>query len=172
MKEIVLIGGPNGAGKTTAARVLLSEFLVESEFLNADEIAREISPEDPEVAAFAAGRELLVQMRKLIQEGSSFALETTCSGKAYLRILEQCKKEGWRIVLFYFWLPSLEISLARVRQRVSKWGHNIPPELIQRRFLTGLWNMRHCYHPLADTAAIYDNSGKQRTLVAEKAAFR
>jgi predicted ABC-type ATPase len=94
VKEIVLIGGPNGAGKTTAARVLLPEFLDENVFLNADEIARGIAPENPEAAAFAAGRVLIERMRGLVQQGRSFALETTCSGKTYLHLLEQCKGDG------------------------------------------------------------------------------
>ncbi|MGO8759140.1 MAG: AAA family ATPase [Terracidiphilus sp.] len=168
MKEIVIIGGPNGAGKTTAARVLLPEFLRDHEFLNADEIAREISPDDPEAAALAAGRVLIERMRWLVRESRSFALETTCSGKSYLRLLDRCKREGWRIALFYFSLPSPDASLARVAQRVREGGHNIPTDVIQRRFRTGLWNMRNLYLPLADTAAIYDNSSQRRVLVAEK----
>lgn len=168
MKEIVLIGGPNGAGKTTAARVLLREFLFENEFLNADEIAREIAPEDPEAAAFTAGRELIERMRGLVRQGRSFALETTCSGKTYLHFLERCRTEGWRIALFYFWLPSPEISLARVARRVREGGHDIPREAIFRRYRLSVRNMLLLYLPLADSAAIYDNSEQRRTLIAEK----
>lgn len=168
MKEIVLIGGPNGAGKTTAARVLLADFFELHEFLNADEIAREIAPEDPEAAAFAAGRELIERMRGLVRQGRSFALETTCSGKSYLHLLEQCKSDGWRIALFYFWLPSPEISMARVAKRVQEGGHSIPREAIFRRYRLSVWNMLHFYLPLADTAAIYDNGEGHRKLIAEK----
>ena len=168
MKEIVILGGPNGAGKTTTARILLSDFLREHEFLNADEIAREISPRNPEAASLSAGRELINRMRSLVLGGNSFAFETTCAGKSYIRVLEQCRRNGWRIALFYFWLPSPEDSLARVAKRVSEGGHGIPAEVIQRRFRTGLRNMRHLYLPLADTAAIYDNSGQRRILIAQK----
>lgn len=168
MKEIVILGGPNGAGKTTAARVLLPAVFRDCEFLNADEIAREILPENPEGAAMAAGRELIKSMRRLIREESSFVLETTCSGRSYIPVLRDCREQGWSIALFYFWLPSPEASLARVAQRVREGGHGIPPEVIYRRFRTGLWNMRHLYLPLADSAAIYDNSGQRRTLVADK----
>jgi predicted ABC-type ATPase len=102
MKEIILLGGPNGAGKTTAANVLLPEFLDLHPYLNADEIAREISPENVEAAAMAAGRQMIEQMRTLVRNGQSLALETTCSGKSHLRLLRQCKESGWRITLLYF----------------------------------------------------------------------
>lgn len=82
MKDIVILGGPNGAGKTTAARVLLPDFLALNEYLNADEIARGISPDDVDAAAFAAGREMILRMRSLVRDGRSFAFETTCSGKS------------------------------------------------------------------------------------------
>jgi predicted ABC-type ATPase len=167
-KDIFILGGPNGAGKTTAARILLPAFLREREFLNADEIAREISPENPERAAIAAGREFISRMRRLIREGSSFAFETTCAGRSYIPTLKLCKELEWSISLFYFWLPSPEASIARVAKRVAAGGHGIPAEVIYRRFTTGLWNMRHLYLPLADTAAIYDNGGERRILIAEK----
>ena len=82
------------------------EFFEKYEFLNADEIARSISPENVEAAAMAAGRQLIARMRELISEGTSFGLETTCSGKSYLRLLNQCKAEGWCVILLYFWLDS------------------------------------------------------------------
>lgn len=90
MKEIVLIGGPNGAGKTTAARVLLADFFKLHEFLNADEIAREIAPQDVESASLAAGRRMIERMRDLVWRGESFGFETTCAGRSYLGLLERC----------------------------------------------------------------------------------
>jgi predicted ABC-type ATPase len=168
MKNIVLLGGPNGAGKTTAARVLLPEFLGISDFLNADEIAREIAPHDPESAAFAAGRKFLDRMRRLIGMDRSFAFETTCSGKSYVPLLRSCKDDGWKITLCYLWLPRPEDSVARVAKRVAQGGHNVPRETIYRRFRRGLWNALYVYLPLADTAAIYDNSGQDRIVIAEK----
>jgi predicted ABC-type ATPase len=170
MKEIVILGGPNGAGKTTAARVLLPEFFNLHPFLNADEIARRLSPADVEAAAFAAGREMIKKMRALVRDGRSFAFETTCSGKAYIPMLEDCRAMGWRISLNYLSLPSPEYSIVRVAKRVSQGGHHIPDEVIQRRFKIGLWNMRHLYLPLADTAAIYDNSDGHRVLIADREA--
>lgn len=168
MKEIVILGGPNGAGKTTAARVLLPDFLELHPFLNADEIAHRISPDDVEAAALAAGRLLIEQMRTLVRDDRSFALETTCAGKSYLRLLQQCKQQGWRITLLYFWLPTPEYAIARVARRVSHGGHSIPSEVVLRRYYAGVWNMRNLYLPLADEAEIYDNTDRQRVLIAEK----
>jgi predicted ABC-type ATPase len=167
-KEIFIIGGPNGAGKTTAARKFLPNSVHAPAFLNADEIAREISPENPEVAAFASGRLLLERFRELVWQNESFAFETTCAGRSYVPMLRGCVESGWRIIFYYLWLPSPEDSASRVAKRVLEGGHSIPSHDIQRRFIPGLWNMRHLYLPLADTAAIYDNSGRERILIAEK----
>ena len=168
MKEIVILGGPNGAGKTTAARVLLPEFFDLHPFLNADEIAHELSPENVEAAALAAGRLMIERMRALVREGRSFALETTCAGRSYSRLLQQCKVDGWRITLLYFWLRTPEDAIGRVARRVSQGGHNIPREVVVRRYYAGVWNMRNLYLPLADEAEVYDNTGRPRILIAEK----
>ena len=137
--------------------------------MNADEIARILSPGDPDGAAFAAGRQLIEKMRGLVRDGRSFAFETTSSGKSYLRLLEQCKGVGWRISLFYFWLPKPEIAIARVARRVSQGGHSIPPDVIVRRWYSGVANMRDFYLPLADEAEIYDNTDRKRILIAKSA---
>jgi predicted ABC-type ATPase len=105
MKEIILLGGPNGAGKTTAARVLLPEFLSRYVFLNADDIARGLTPHNVEASALAAGRQLILRMRGLVRSQTSFAVETTCAGNSYIPLLKECRNRGWRITLFYFWLP-------------------------------------------------------------------
>ena len=167
MKEIVLLGGPNGAGKTTAAKVLLpSRLLVVGAYLNADEIARELNPVDPESVALRAGRVMLQKMRSFIQSETSFAMETTCSGKSYVPMLAECKSHGWRISLLYLWVPSPEYSIARVARRVSHGGHSIPDEMVHRRYWSGLWNMGNQYLPLADLATIYDNRDSGLRLVA------
>ncbi len=170
MKEIVILGGPNGAGKTTVARVLLPQFFRSQEFayLNADEIAREISPQNVDAAAFAAGRRMIGRMQELVSRGMSFAFETTCAGKTYLPMLEQCKREGWRLTLIYLWLPSPDSAVGRVRRRVAHGGHGIPEKTIVRRFFAGLRNMLEFYLPLAETAAIYDNGGMERVLVVDR----
>jgi predicted ABC-type ATPase len=165
-KDIFILGGPNGAGKTTAASVLLPEKLRLNAFLNADEIARIISPDNVEAVAFEAGRLMIERMRDMVRDGQSFAFETTCSGKSYIRLLKECQNAGWRISLIYLWVPSPEYSIARVARRVSQGGHHIPDEVIRRRYQTGLWNMRHLYLPLADDATIYDNRDRAMRLIA------
>jgi predicted ABC-type ATPase len=104
MKDIVLLGGPNGAGKTTAASVLLPEYYKMRSYMNADEIARDLSPANVEAAALAAGRVMIERMRAKARAGESFAIETTLAGKSYIPMLKECKANGWRTVLFYFWL--------------------------------------------------------------------
>lgn len=168
-KDIFILGGPNGAGKTTAARVLLPLQLRMGAFLNADEIARRISPDNPATADLRAGRILLECLQEMIRQKRSFAFETTCAGRAYLKILRDCRASGWRVSLLYLWIPSAEYSLARVSRRVSQGGHSIPPEVIQRRYRTSLWNMIHLYLPLVDDAVIYDNRDGAMSVVARRA---
>jgi predicted ABC-type ATPase len=168
VKDIFILGGPNGAGKTTAANVLLPEKLRLHAFLNADEIARVISPDDVESVAFEAGRLMIERMRQMVHDGQSFAFETTCAGKSYIRLLNECKKAGWRVSLLYLWVSSPEYSMARVARRVSQGGHDIPDEVVRRRYHTGLWNMRNLYLPLADEARIYDNRDNALRLIARR----
>jgi predicted ABC-type ATPase len=168
MPEIVIIGGPNGAGKTSAAPSLLQYGLNIPDFVNADEIARGLSPLDPERTALAAGRLMLERMRELTRSRRSFAFETTCSGRAYLQMLKQCKADGWRVTLVYLWLKSPEDAVERVARRVRQGGHNIPTDVVIRRYWAGLSNMRLLYLPLADVAAIHDNSDGSGALIAER----
>jgi predicted ABC-type ATPase len=167
LKEIVILAGPNGAGKTTAARKLLPKFTEIREFLNADEFARRIAPDSVGSAAFAAGRMLLKRMHELVDRNVSFGLETTLSGKSYVRLLKGCKQAGWRITVVYFWLPSPKDAIARVQRRVLAGGHGVPVEDIRRRYYAGLANLVRLYTPLADELEIYDNSYK-RALIASR----
>jgi predicted ABC-type ATPase len=168
MKDIVLLGGPNGAGKTTAARVVIPESLGIREFLNADEFARSIDPENVERVAWAAGRLMLEKVRDLVGRRESFGLETTCAGKSYLNLLRNMKVKGWRITLVYFWLKSPSLAVARVAHRVKEGGHAVPPDVVRRRYYSSIVNMRTLYLPLADEVEIYDNSGWRRTLIATR----
>ncbi len=167
-KEIIIIGGPNGAGKTTAAGVLLPRTIAITEFVNADEIARGMSPNDVDGAAFAAGRAMLERLKALLDQEKSFAFETTCAGLGHLALLRNAKARGWQVSLLFLWLPSPEAALARVAQRVRQGGHDIPPDVIARRYWKGMVNARDRYLPLSDLARIYDNSDARRILVAEK----
>ena len=120
MPDIVVLGGPNGAGKTTAARVVLPEQLAIREFVNADEIARGLSPFNAERTAATAGRLMSERMRGLVRERHSFAFETTCSGRAHVGLLRRCKIARWRVTLVFLWLPSPQAALDRVAHRVPE----------------------------------------------------
>jgi predicted ABC-type ATPase len=168
LKDIVIIGGPNGAGKTTAARRLVPRGLDIREFVNADEIARGLSPYNAEHAAVAAGRLMIERIQALVKSGESFAFETTCAGRVYLPWLRDCQARGWRVLLLFLWLPTPEAALERVARRVRAGGHSIPRDVVIRRWKTGLENMRNLYLPLSDGAQIHDNSDGTRILIAER----
>jgi len=170
LRDIVIIGGPNGAGKTTSAPAIIPRRLQIHEFVNADEIARGLSPFDPEATATAtvAGRLMLERIQTLVRNSESFAFETTCAGRAHARWLRECKSQGWRVTLVFLWLPTPEAALERVAKRVREGGHSIPREVIIRRWETGAANMRDIYLPLSDIAMIYDNSDAGRVLIAER----
>jgi len=167
MRDIVILGGPNGAGKTTAAPFVVPRELGIREFVNADEIARGLSPFNAEGAALAAGRLMIDRMRMLVREGQSFAFETTCAGRAHAGWLRACKADGWRVTLVYLWLRSPQMALDRVARRVRQGGHHIPGDVVVRRYHLGLVNMRRLYFPLAEVAGIYDNSDYERTLIVQ-----
>jgi predicted ABC-type ATPase len=168
--ELIILGGPNGAGKTTAAQIVVPRKLGIAEFVNADEIARGLSPFNPEGAAFAAGRLMLQRMRSLASGDRDFAIETTCSGRGHINFLRHCKQMGWRITFVFLSLPSPQIALERVARRVAAGGHSIPAETITRRYWSGLRNMVTDYLPVADVAAVYDNAGDEPILIAERAS--
>jgi predicted ABC-type ATPase len=167
-RNVVIVGGPNGAGKTTWAVANLSSTFGIQEFVNADEIARGFSPLDPERVAAAAARAMLGRLRALVASGDSFAFETTCAGRTHARLLKQCRSAGYRLLLVYLWLPSVETAVARVARRVAHGGHGIPKDVIARRYQLGLRNVRYLYLPLVDTAIIFDNSDGHFVPIAER----
>lgn len=153
-KHIFVIGGPNGAGKTTAAAILLPQTAV-MEFVNADEIARGMSPNDVDSAAMAAGRAMIERLNGLLARGTDFSFETTCSGRGHVAFLERARRQGWQVSLLFLWLRSPELAAERVVRRVEQGGHNIPPDVIARRYWKGIANMRDAYVPASDSAAVY-----------------
>jgi len=164
---IYLIAGCNGAGKTTFAREFLLKEVDCVNFLNADYLALGLSPLSPETAAMKAGRLLLAEFKSLVERDETFALESTLSGKTYLRLLNLSKYRGFRIYLHYLWLPSPAIAVARVRERVKKGGHNVPVPDIRRRFERSLRNLVSDYAPLADRWAVWNNENSPPALLAE-----
>jgi predicted ABC-type ATPase len=156
--HVYIVAGPNGAGKTTFVREFLPRYVHCREFLNADLLAAGLSPFDPETAAVAAGRVFLARMKELIRQGRDFGFETTLAGKTYRPILRDLKDKGYRLHLFYLWLPTVDIALARVAHRVEQGGHNIPEAVIRRRFDVGRQNLLKSYLPLFDSWRLFDNS--------------
>lgn len=153
MPTLYIIAGPNGAGKTTAAYNLLPGVFETVEFVNADEIARGISPLNPEGVAFQAGRIMLERLEDLVNKQISFAFETTLSGLSYLKFVEAAKSTGYNMVMFFVYLSSAELAQNRVLSRVSKGGHNIPPDVIERRYFKGLSNFSS--YAAIETAGIF-----------------
>ena len=164
--DAYIIAGPNGAGKTTFASQFLPKYAHCREFLNADLLAAGLSPFDPDTAAVAAGRVLLARMKQLIQEGKEFGFETTLAGKTYRTILRDMKTKGFKLHLFYLWLPSVDLAIARVAHRVQQGGHNIPEGAIRRRFDVGLGNLLNLYLPLFDSWLLFDNSTSHPRTIA------
>ena len=162
---LCLIGGCNGAGKTTLAKELLPRLGL-MRFLNADEIARGLSPLDPSLTAFKAGRLLLHEARGLITAKSSFALESTLSGKTYVTLLNQAKAQGYRIILHYILISSGTQATERVRLRVLLGGHHVPEEDIRRRFDRSRHHFLHDYLPLADEWVLWDNASPPHRAIA------
>src|SRR5262245_46464478 len=162
---IYIIAGCNGAGKTTFAKEFLPSIGV-IRFLNADEIARGLSPLRPELVAFKAGKLLLTEMRELINRGETFALESTLSGKTYVKIFQNAKQRGYAIELHFVWIPDVREAILRVRQRVIEGGHDVPVEDIKRRFDRNIRHLLDDHVPLADRWALWDNSTPPAKLLA------
>jgi predicted ABC-type ATPase len=164
--QLLVIAGPNGAGKTTFINTYLPEYTNVREFVNADLIAKGISPFEPEGAMIEAGRILLTRVHQLIEEKISFALETTLSGKTYVDLIEIAKKLGYDVRLYYIYLNSVELSLNRIAERVREGGHNVPREDVLRRYDRSLHNFFELYLPIADEWQLFDNSGSDCQPVA------
>lgn len=154
---ICIIGGCNGAGKSTLARELLPRLGIER-FLNADLIAKGLSPVNPSLAAFAAGRRLLDEAHNLIAAGTSFAIESTLSGKTYVKLLREAKERGYRVMLHYIRIDSAAQAVQRVRLRVLTGGHHVPEDDIRRRYERSVRHFAEDYLPLADEWGLWENA--------------
>ncbi len=158
MPSLYIIAGPNGAGKTTFIKRFAPRHLALLDFINADEIARGLSPLAPERGQIEAGRIMLERIRRFIAQGKSFAMETTLSGRTYRLVLKQAKEAGYDIHLDFLALPSIEDSIRRVANRVIQGGHNVPEADLRRRFRLGLQNLFTLYRPYCDTWNVYLNA--------------
>ena len=157
-KNLYIISGCNGAGKTTASYTVLPEVLDCREFVNADEIARGLSPFNSESVAIEAGRLMLSRIEELLERDESFSIETTLATKSYINLVRRAQAKGYNVKLLFFWLNSPGLAVQRVAERVAKGGHNIPTDVIRRRYVAGISNLFRLFMREVDYWEIYDNS--------------
>lgn len=167
-KNLYIIAGCNGAGKTTASFTILPEILDCKEFVNADEIAKGLSPFQPEKVSFEAGRIMLRRINELLESNENFAFETTLATKSYKSKVIEAKSKNYNVTLLFFWLQNVDLAIERVKTRVLEGGHNIEIDVIKRRYLNGIKNLFEIYLPIVDEAMIFDNSEGKHDLIAEK----
>lgn len=156
--KIIVIAGCNGAGKSTIAPHLLRDAFGLKDFVNADTIAQGLSAFSPESVSFEAGRLMLKRLRDLANQRKSFSFETTLATRFYANWISGLKHKGFEFHLIFLWLESPELACERVQNRVNQGGHNIPKDVIYRRYFKGLRNFFKLYQPIADSWAFYDNS--------------
>ena len=166
-RHLYIISGCNGAGKTTASYTVLPEILKVEEFVNADEIARGLSPFNPDGMAIEAGRLMLKRIDELLLKGKDFAIETTLATRSYAKLVERAHALGYAVHLVYFWLSSPQLAKERVASRVRNGGHNIPVAVIERRYALGIRNLLEIFIPIVDEWMIVDNSNLAQAVVAE-----
>ncbi len=167
-RNLYIIAGCNGAGKTTASFTILPEVINCKEFVNADEIAKGLSPFQPETVAFEAGRIMLNRINVLLADNQSFAFETTLSTRSYKNKVLDAQQKGYTVTLLFFWLQTVELAKERVKSRVAEGGHNIEPAIIERRYVKGIHNLFTIYLPIVDGCMIFDNSAGNPLLLARK----
>ena len=167
MKRLYIISGCNGAGKTTASYTILPEMLNCNEFVNADEIAKGLSPFNPNKLAIKAGRLMLTRINELLESGIDFAFETTLSTRSYVNTIKKAQKKGYFVTMLYFWLDSPDLAVERVKIRVKEGGHDIPEQTIRRRYDLGISNLFNLYIPIVDYWMFIDNSKSPFNILAD-----
>lgn len=167
MPKLYIISGCNGAGKTTASYTILPEMLDCREFVNADEIARGISPFKPESVSIQAGKIMIERISNLMVNGTDFAIETTLATKIYAKIIRYAQERGYKVTLLFFWLSMPNLAVERVKMRVASGGHNIEEKTIRRRYDIGIKNLFSLYIPLCEYWMIINNSTIPQELIAE-----
>ena len=165
MPTVYIIAGPNGVGKTTFAVEFLPRYGCKN-FVNADLMARGISPLHPEVAAFKAGRLVLEQIQEYASRGEDFGFETTLSGRAYVKTVHDLKSRGYAVRLFFLWLPKVDLALSRIKRRVREGGHDVPEDVARRRYGRSVRNFFENYRDVVHSWEVFDNSGPQALQIA------
>jgi predicted ABC-type ATPase len=167
MENLYIISGCNGAGKTTASYTVLPEILNCKEFVNADEIAKGLSPFNPESVGIEAGRLMIARIESLLARKESFSIETTLAPLSYSKLIKRAQEIGYTVSLVFFWLNTPELAIKRVAERVKNGGHNIAESVIRRRYSSGLSNLFKVYLPVVDYWMIADNSVSPSVVIAE-----
>ena len=167
MPNMYIISGCNGSGKTTASYTLLPEMLECSQFVNSDEFAKSLSPFNPSEASVSASRYMLQKIYYLLENHLDFCVETTLATRSLLGIINEAKSRGYSITILYFWLKSPEMAIQRVRNRVAAGGHNIPEDVVRRRYYMGLNYFFETYAHICERWMLIDNSTDPFTVVAE-----
>ena len=167
MPKLYIISGCNGSGKTTASYTLLPEMLECTQFVNSDEFAKSLSPFDPSEASVSASRYMLQKIYYLLSNHMDFCVETTLATRSLMGIINDAKSRGYSVSILYFWLKSPEMAIARVKNRVEAGGHNIPENVVRRRYYMGLNYFFEKYAPICDRWILADNSVSPFTVVAE-----
>ena len=167
VKTLYIIVSPNGAWKTTASYTILPEIFNVQEFVNTDEIAKGLSPFNPDSDGLKAGRIMLNRINELLDKKQSFAFETTLSTKSYTGFVKKAQSQGYEVVLLFLALDSFELAQKRVEVRVQEGGHNIPKDVIKRRYTKGLSNLFNLYIPIVDKWILLNNSEASFHVIAE-----
>ena len=167
-KNIYIISGPNGSGKTTFAKKFLPDYAECQNFINTDLIAQGLSPFSPRSAAIQAGKLVLQQIHDFANKEVDFAFETTLSGKMYVNLFKKFKLKEYKLHLFFLWIPSCELAIARIKERVLEGGHNVPVADVKRRFTRSISNFFKLYQPLVDSWMLFNNSGASPILVTKR----
>jgi predicted ABC-type ATPase len=158
MPQLFILAGCNGAGKITASKILLPEVFGIETFVNADMIAAQINPDNPESVAIQAGRIMLGKIDELLSQKKSCVLEITLATKSYVKLVKKAESLDYEVILTYFWIESDDYSIERVARRVRHGGHNIPEDVVRRRYENGIRNMFKLFMSIVDKWSIYDNS--------------
>jgi len=167
-RNVYVIAGPNGAGKTTFAIKFLPDYVRCPNFVNPDLIAQGLSPFSPRAAAIKAGRLVLEQIHEFANRALDFAFETTLSGKLYVNLFKSLRKKGYKIHIFFLWIPDADLGVSRITSRVAQGGHDVPVRDVLRRFNRSIENFFKLYQSFADSWMLFDNAGPTPILIAER----